>query len=262
MQFFGINTENIPSVQKASSTSLTWANTNNGTATVVRVSGQAYSPSSTITLNTGTVGFNGIDVGSLAANTLYYIYAVVSSNVMGMIISLAGPSTGPAGFTSNFRLLGKLRTDFGGANINTVAMDASIVPLTAIGTPINYTPTLNAAWGTGPSIFESSYTQIGDRYYIRGTIQPGSSPTGSALSVSLPNSHSSTNTQPLTAGVATSGLGVDVTRAVIVPALSTTFGFNQNTNWSLNQLSGTNAAGGPVYYSFSVTVRELAGLYT
>jgi hypothetical protein len=149
--------DNIPTVVKASSTSLTLATTYLGQPTLIRVGGQQYTPSSTITLNTGTVGFNGIDTGALAANTLYYIYAVVQSSNLGMIISTTGPSTGPTGFTSAFKLLGRVRTDFGAANLNTVAMDANIAPQGAGGTEwTSYTPTLKGT--TNGSTFTNQTT--------------------------------------------------------------------------------------------------------
>jgi len=102
MQFFG--QENTAPVTKASTTSITMAATYLGQPTVVLVGGQAYTPASAITLNTGTTGFNGIDTSTFTAATIYNIFAVVSSGTLGLVIS-AG--TSPTGFTS-YKFLGKL----------------------------------------------------------------------------------------------------------------------------------------------------------
>jgi len=125
-RFFGY--ENIPPVTKASGTSLTLATTYLGQPTIVKVGGQAYTPSSTVTLNTGTTGINGIDTGTFTANTLYYVYAVVSGGVLGLIISTTAPSTGPTGFTSAYKYLAKFRTLVGSAaiaDVNSIWVGAS-----------------------------------------------------------------------------------------------------------------------------------------
>lgn len=44
-------------------------------------------------------GFAGLDTGALAANTLYYIYAVVKNQAVGLVASKNDPTTaGPVGF--------------------------------------------------------------------------------------------------------------------------------------------------------------------
>lgn len=72
------------------------------------------------TINGAANGLNGLDTGSLAAATLYYIYVVgdvISGNTTGAIISTSGPSVGPLmPFGYNvFRLVGYIRTAGGGA---------------------------------------------------------------------------------------------------------------------------------------------------
>lgn len=69
-QFFA-GMENIPPIVKASGTTLTLATTYLSQPTVIRVSGQTYQISSTVTLNTATVGFNGIDTGFLALDIIF-----------------------------------------------------------------------------------------------------------------------------------------------------------------------------------------------
>jgi microcystin-dependent protein len=83
---------------KASSTSVTLAATNAGSGTLITIGGQQYSVSSTLTLNTGTVGANGLDAGTLAVNSKYYVYAVLSAGSPALVASLNAPSTGPTGF--------------------------------------------------------------------------------------------------------------------------------------------------------------------
>jgi hypothetical protein len=128
-QYF--NFENVPPVVKASSTSLTLATTYLGQSTVLKIGGQAYTPSSTITLNTGTTagsGVSGIDTGTFTANTLYYVYACVSNNLPILVISTSGPSTGPTGFTSAYKYLAKFRTFVGSAaiaDVNSIWVGAS-----------------------------------------------------------------------------------------------------------------------------------------
>jgi hypothetical protein len=272
MQFFGINTENIPSVQKASSTSLTWSNTNNGTATVVRVGGQSYSPSSTITLNTGTVGFNGIDAGSLASNSLYYLYATTQNGVLGLIISLAGPSTGPAGFTSNFRFLGKLRTDFGGANINTVAMDRSVVPQRADAEEWqSYTPTLSSnPWGTGASLGFAQYRRVGSAMDIRGRATMGTGTGANLLVIPLPSGFTIVGRGTPTTDAFMVGNAMDTVNTTNVRVLAETGASTTNLYFSndasTNAFTKLNANafgdGQVISWNATVDIAEWAGLYT
>ena len=107
-QFFG--SENIPNIVKASTTSVTLAATNGGSPTLIKVGGQGYSASATLTLSTAVSGAGGIDTGSIAANSTYYVYAVLSGGNLSLIASLATPSTGPSGFTSAYRAIGLFST--------------------------------------------------------------------------------------------------------------------------------------------------------
>lgn len=53
---------------------------------------------SVTTIDATVNGFNGLDTGSLAASTLYYVYVIndpVSANLPGAMISTAAPSVGP-----------------------------------------------------------------------------------------------------------------------------------------------------------------------
>jgi hypothetical protein len=86
----------------------------------VSVGGQQYRVNSTITLNTANTGLNGLDTGSLAADTLYYVYAVVSGTTLGLTASTAVPTTGPTGFSA-WSEIGRFRTKAGAAEIAATA---------------------------------------------------------------------------------------------------------------------------------------------
>lgn len=135
--------DNIPLLVRASGTAIVLASTYLGKTTRITIGGQQYPLVNSLALNTGTVGIGGLDTGSLVANTLYYVYAVLSGSTVGLIASLAAPTTGPAGYTSAFKFLGRFRTDFAAATIATysVATDSSIQPhgSSAEG-PFSYSP--------------------------------------------------------------------------------------------------------------------------
>jgi microcystin-dependent protein len=97
MQFFG--QEKINKLQKATATTLTWPS-----GSSLRIGGQSYKLTSNKTLDLST----DIDTGSVAANTLYYIYAVALSGVVSLKYSLS--SEAPTGFAA-FRLIGNLVTN-------------------------------------------------------------------------------------------------------------------------------------------------------
>ena len=110
--------ENIPSVVKASGTSLTLAATNNGQETRLNIGGQQFVPSA-MTLTTSGTGANGLDTGSLGTIQLWYVYAIVHQTtfVPALIASQSAPSTGPS-FTnaaaysgSAYKLVGAFYTD-------------------------------------------------------------------------------------------------------------------------------------------------------
>ncbi|MFM2009547.1 MAG: hypothetical protein RIR02_1497 [Pseudomonadota bacterium] len=112
-------TDNLPDLVIASNTTITMAATYLGKSTRLTIGGQQYKYSSLTTLNFGTTGFNGLDTGAIAANTLYYIYAVMQAGVPGLIASLASSATGPSGFTS-FKEVARARTATGSAILDTI----------------------------------------------------------------------------------------------------------------------------------------------
>jgi len=70
----------------------------------------------TTTIDATVNGLNGLDTGSLAASSMYYIYVIANplgSDPVGLILSLTGPATGPR-MPSNYcryRLVGAIPTD-------------------------------------------------------------------------------------------------------------------------------------------------------
>jgi hypothetical protein len=79
-----------------------------GNQTQLTLGGQQYGLLSPLSLNIGVLGAGGIDVGTVAVNRMYVVYAVVSSGLPALIFSLSG--SGPVGFPS-FKFLGYLLTD-------------------------------------------------------------------------------------------------------------------------------------------------------
>jgi len=104
-----IGSENLPDLVIASTTTITMATTYLGKQTRISVGGQQYLYSSLITINFATTGINGLDTGAIAANSLYYIYSVQTSNTPGLVASLASPTTGPTGFTA-WKEVARVRT--------------------------------------------------------------------------------------------------------------------------------------------------------
>lgn len=151
--------DNIPSIVKGSSTTVTLAATNNGQPTRITVGGQQYRVSTALSLNTATSGaLGGLDTGSIASNTLYYVYACTSSGVIGLVASTTGPTTGPTGFSNRYKLLGRFRTDFAGTSVNTVVAEISFRTGELFTDWQTFTPTISST-GTQPT--EGTNTKLG-----------------------------------------------------------------------------------------------------
>ena len=91
-QFFGL--EIIKPITKLTSTTFQLES-----GSLLRVGGRGLSPQSNLICDTAVSGIGGLDTGAIAANTLYYIYAVISGSNYGLVISVSPPSVGPTGFT-------------------------------------------------------------------------------------------------------------------------------------------------------------------
>jgi hypothetical protein len=110
-----LGNDNIPNIVKASSTSVTLAATNTGSGTLITIGGQQYSVSSTLTLNTVTVGANGLDAGTLGVSQTWYVYAVAnqSTQSVALVASLTAASSGPtmpSGYGSAYAWVGGFTT--------------------------------------------------------------------------------------------------------------------------------------------------------
>ena len=76
----------------------------------INIGGQQYNTLTSLTLNTATVGAGGVDA-TIVAGSLYYVYAVLSSNQVYLIASLN--SSLPSGFTQA-RCVGGFTTNASG----------------------------------------------------------------------------------------------------------------------------------------------------
>lgn len=73
----------------------------------LNIGGSQYRTTSDIFLNTGTTGVGGL-VSAVAANTTYYVHAVLSNDSVALIGQTA--STVPAGYTAS-KIVGKFSTN-------------------------------------------------------------------------------------------------------------------------------------------------------
>ena len=100
--------DNIQTVTISDTTELTLP------ASRITLGGQQYRNTADIIVDLTTTGANGLDTGSLAADTLYHLYAVLSAGSLALVASTN--STTPTGFTL-FKKIAKFRTFLGGATV-------------------------------------------------------------------------------------------------------------------------------------------------
>jgi hypothetical protein len=93
--------ESIGDIAKGSNTTLTVG------ASLAIIGGQQRQTTQ-YTVTTSTSGINGIDTGAIAASQFYYIYLVISSGVLGAVISLS--ASAPTGFPA-YKLVGQCTTN-------------------------------------------------------------------------------------------------------------------------------------------------------
>jgi hypothetical protein len=112
--------DNIPDLVIATNTTITMAATYLGKDTRITIGGQQYKFSAT-TINFATTGINALDAGTVAANTLYYIYAVVNGGgSIGLVASTSSTTTGPSGY-ARWKEIGRCRTLSSAATLAAVA---------------------------------------------------------------------------------------------------------------------------------------------
>lgn len=101
MQVFPIR-ENLGTLSKIGNTIVQLS------ASTLTLGARQYSNTSNITADLTVSGIGGLDSGSAAASTLYYIYAVENLDALALILSTS--ANGPSGY-NNFKELGKIFTD-------------------------------------------------------------------------------------------------------------------------------------------------------
>jgi len=180
--------DTLPDLVIASTTTITMATTYLGKQTRISVGGQQYLYSSVITINFATTGINGLDTGAIAANSLYYIYSVQTSNTPGLVASLAAPTTGPTGFTA-WKEVGRCRTFFGSATLATITNKlGGTSAVQSIATWQSFTPT--GSWTTNTA-YSGRYMREGSNLRIKYGIILSGVPGGTAqLGVNLPLGYS------------------------------------------------------------------------
>ena len=169
--------DNIPALVRASNTTCSLAATNAGQSTRITIGGQQYRIASTLTLTIP----GSLDIGTFSVtHELYYVYAVASTaGVVTLVASLAGPSTGPAGSTGRYTLVGAIyATDASNVIGSTVAI---IGPATTDFR--SFVPTF-VAMGT-VTIHYAEWRRDGDTIQIRARWVTGTI-TGSVASMALP----------------------------------------------------------------------------
>lgn len=78
-----------------------------GTAVMVGNSSSVRRTSVSVTIDFGVVGANGIDVGSIASSTLYYLYLIDNGTAAAGLVSLSSTApTLPSGYTYSCRVAG------------------------------------------------------------------------------------------------------------------------------------------------------------
>lgn len=93
---------------------------------VVRIQGSHYVLRKSKYLDINASGRNGIDAGTVAANTIYYLYAIPGeiTSEFDLLMSLQPPSLGPVGFTG-WSYLGAFATEGGTTVEGLVSIDGN-----------------------------------------------------------------------------------------------------------------------------------------
>ena len=147
--------DNIPKLVVASTTTATLAITNGGQPTLCTIAGQQFSPASLLTLNTATVGANGLDAGALGVSQLWYVYAIANQSTfaMALVASLSATPTMPSGYGTAYKLVGGFNTNVSSQVSFTVTpSDGVVIPIgapnvqTFLSGSGTYTTPANAVW--------------------------------------------------------------------------------------------------------------------
>jgi hypothetical protein len=263
-----LTADNIPDLVIASTTTITMATTYLGKSTRITIGGQQYKYSSLTTLNFGTTGFNGLDTGSIASNTLYYIYAVQSAGTPGLVASLAAPTVGPTGFTA-WKEVARCRTLYTAATLAAVANRVGGSSQALISSKTFFTPILGGTSGNGSGLSLSQngsfYTRSGELadVWIELVMSAVSvAPTG-FLTLGIPNATPNLVTGSSTVHVGSgyfqdnSG-GLNLGDCPIYGDNTPRVYISQNNNTATPSL----AANDIVRISYTIPIIEWSGLYT
>jgi len=267
--------ENIAPLVRASSTTITMASTYLGMPVRISVGGQQYKATGTITLNTAaSPGINALDTGSLVANTLYYIYAVQSSGVLGLVASTTASTTGPTGFTA-WKEIGRFRTDVGAANVNTVvnrlisAGPGQIINTKSTGPWQSFTP----IWTTLGTLSANAgnWRQIDDSMEFEfSATQSGATSGAGTLLIAVPDSKTIHTTKVSALGLVSFGSGAwyNIDATDLIPGVVV---YNSTTNIALavqgpggnyDALDGADIdAGDQLFFRATIPIAEWAGLF-
>ncbi len=167
--------ENLPDLLIASTTTVTMASSYLGKPTRISVGGFQNLYTTTTIINFATTGLNALDTGTIALNTLYYIYAVKSSGgVAGLVASLAAPSVGPSGYTA-WREIGRCRTLSSAATLATITNRVGGTSSLSLGGSLGQTFTPGSSTqGLGTlAALGLFYERIGDRIHVQGRLTTG-----------------------------------------------------------------------------------------
>lgn len=79
---------------------------------IIKIGSAFYTNTTDYTIDLDTAGAGGLDTGSKAANTMYYVYGILpaSGSTFRACVSASDPNTGPTGFSTNWSYLGSFRT--------------------------------------------------------------------------------------------------------------------------------------------------------
>ena len=163
--------ENIAKLAKTSVTTLSLP------ASRLNIGAAQYVISSAIALNTATVGAGGVDA-TIVAGSLYYVYAVLSSNQVYLIASLS--SSLPSGFTQA-KAVGGFTTDASSQidQVGEYAGNLAVAGSVSAGGGLTSQPTqnflINGAMDFSQRYVDSSISNIGadkytlDRWWVNST---------------------------------------------------------------------------------------------
>lgn len=273
--------ENIPLISKISGTQIQLAATYLGQNGRVNIGGQQYRLTNVLNCNLATTGYGGLDTGSLAANTLYYIYLVVNgSNVPGLVCSTLAPGTGPTGFTA-WREIGRFRTYLGSAVISK-PVNRLIGARTKSIIEESQTVTVTGSWSTNTT-YIAKETIRGSWALYDITVSLSGAPDAAQLTINLPDGRS-INTSAWSHGTDLTNYMIDGSSVNILETIGPqsyvgSVAYNSTSSVRIkynavissvvvepnnNVASGapnTMSSGDKLYIKFMVPIAEYAGLF-